>query len=134
MNPWLNILPKESAPTLRRVKGVPRGIPEIKPYLCKDCGETNPENFYAYYGNTSKSRCKLCKNKRDSLRRFQREGRPIPEGYVYREREDRGLYKMPHKCKVCGITGESNFYPPMKSFCKKCRNKRIVARRREAKT
>ena len=38
----------------------------VKPYLCKDCGETSPDKFY----NNQKIHCKKCHSKKTHQRRI----------------------------------------------------------------
>lgn len=58
-------------------------------YLCKRCGETDPNNFYT--SNGAKSKCKKCHT--------------LEVHQTKRLLKDRAIEHMGGKCADCGITG-----------------------------
>jgi len=56
----------------------------VKPHLCKECGETNPDNFY----NNQKIHCKKCHSKQTHAR--------------MKETKRLGVEYLGGSCKKCG--------------------------------
>jgi hypothetical protein len=83
---------------------------EIKPYLCKECGETDSKKF----GRGQKSNCIKCSN----LKKKARLGTP-----------DRGSQK--HLCRVCETTDISKFRTRNKGICRKCQDSQRYKNNRE---
>lgn len=75
----------------------------MKDYLCKECGETNSDNFYSSKGKSKCKKCILAKRKED--RKTNVSKKKIKE----------------YLCAKCGETNVDNFYKTTsKSKCKKC--------------
>jgi hypothetical protein len=81
------------------LKGIPiNQSTKIKPYLCKSCGTTTPENFNV----NRKSICKKCVPK--TISKYVKKGPRKP------------------LCKICGTTNSDDFYQGSKGWCRKCNN------------
>lgn len=75
----------------------------MKDYLCKNCGETNSDNFYPSKGKSKCKKCILAKRKED--RKTNASTKKIKE----------------YRCVKCGETDSDNFYKTTsKSKCKEC--------------
>lgn len=80
-----------------------------KPFLCKDCGETEPDKFYGH----NKSKCKACQSS-------------SPKNYKSHETKsiinENGKKVKIKYCKDCGETNPEQFKPTQKSRCILCQN------------
>ena len=74
---------------------------KIKPLLCKDCGETDPDKFI----NALKTRCKACHYKH------------LRTKYV-----PKPIQIKPHHCNYCGETNPNKFNTGSKTKCRSCAN------------
>lgn len=89
----------------------------MKPYLCRDCGETDKEYFYS--SNKSKCRCCILGISKENYHPHQ----------VIRELK-------PCHCIICGETDNEKFYSTVKNCCKECmknsRSKHLSGKKRLA--
>jgi hypothetical protein len=83
-------------------------IRKVKPFLCQDCGTTEPDDFKP----GSKGRCRNCLNKWMAA-----------QHYVYPTKPSIRTEKIlkPHLCKSCGETDPEKFKKNEKSTCYTCR-------------
>ena len=72
-----------------------------KEHLCKDCGESETENFY----KGRKSLCKKCE---------------IEKNYKNNQNKKEERIIKDFLCKDCGESETENFYKGRKSLCKDC--------------
>lgn len=105
--------------TQKLIKEITRGIDKRKlvPFLCKTCGETEPNKF----PTKQKSKCKSCISI-ENKNRYKTNPYYIKKG------------PKPHLCKTCGENNPDNFYGNNKASCKGCSNKAAKAKYVSKKT